>query len=317
MKKIFLSLFLFLILSSNINALEYKCKIEGEKDYITAYNNEIDKNELYTSLNINITNIDNIDSLRLYAKYDNSKYEVEECHFLNYATSGCLLAHNNDNLIFYDYKKSNTYKILDFPFFYINFKSNEKTPKEGKTNIEVYFEDAIDKDGNKIDIIPCTKTFEFKQIVSNANVNIDKVEESSKDIDVLIEGYDFIFDSNTYEYDLKVDKNVTNLPVKVLVSDEYTYTLTGASDLNTYGNRITITIIDSQNKEKVYTINVIKEKEDIKDLDINKNIKNTIKNTNYKKYIPHICIIFISLIVLIIIFRKITARKIDKFLDKM
>ncbi len=318
MKKFLFIIFMFLIFSLNIDAISYECSISNEKDYITAYEEGLNESSLYTYMNVDITNIENIESLSLYVKYDSKKYDVQGCHFLNYNTSGCSLSLKSNNIIYYDYKYSDSYKIKDYPFFYVNFMSNQNTPKSGSTKVEVYFDSAKDKNGNSISIKGCSKTFTFKK-----DENAEAIDNTQTDIEidgytVLIDGYDFKFDRDKYEYSLDVDKDVNSLDVKVLVDEDYKYTMTGAADLNTFGNKITITITDNENNEKNYVININKEKTEIKKTPGAKSVaKNIFSSIDVKKYIIGGLIIVISLIVLIAIIKKLTSRKIDKYLDKL
>jgi len=186
MKKKVVLLFMFLlILPINIFALEYNCELSGTDKF---YSKPSDLNSIVifrTNLYINITNIENISSFTLYVDYDEQLVGVTSCGLLNYIATPCSTTGNpNNRIIFYDYKFSNNYlEMFDkYSLYNILFLPISSTPKEGETEINVYIEDAIDKDGNPITVNSCSKKYKFAE--GKLTISIDpseKEEEQSKD----------------------------------------------------------------------------------------------------------------------------------------
>ena len=312
MKKV-LFIIMFFISINYINALEYSCSISGD-NIIHSYNENMDEKSLYSFINIEIDNIEELESFRFYAKYDKDLYDVKDCHFLNYNTSGCQKAASDNSLVVYEYNYSKSYELSSYPFYYINFVGNINTPTEGETTIKVYFENVKDKNGKSVEIEPCEKILKFDK-TSMTETATETVEIT--EVNVLIEGYKFKFDENILEYDLKLDNDVNKLKIDVQVPSNYKYTLNGASDLNSSGNKVIITIIDPEENEKVYTIKIIKDKEEIINKDKDNKFINFIYSDKLKKYAPIVIGIIIVILVVILIIRKYNSNKLDKYFDNL
>ena len=301
MKKV---LFIILVLFSfigAINASDYSCEIVGD-DIIYSNSNKT------SYINVNITNVEDLLSFRMYIKYNNKKFDVDTCQFLNYTTSSCSLRTNDNSLIFYDYLYNKDYSLKDYPFFYANFKSNENTPNTGTTTISVYFEDVKDKNNKSITIDKCEKKLSFEEGNGEIDVKTDT-------FNISIDGYNFEFDENTYEYNLDVKSEVNSLDIKVESPDSYKYIVNGATDLNSFGNKVTIDVTTPDNNNVTYTINVIREKTEIETTNIKENIKDNLKNI--KKYLPYILGVIVILLIIIIIIKKKDNNKMDKYLKDL
>ena len=301
MKKVLFTVLIIFSFIGVINASDYSCEIIGD-DII--YSNS----EKTSYINVNITNIDEIKSFRMYIKYENKKYKVDTCQFLNYNTTSCFLRVNDKSLIYYDYNYNKDYKLHDYPFFYASFKSIDKTPSEGESTITVYFEDVKTNENKNVTITDCNKTFTFVKESDEKLVKVDK-------FNIEIEGYSFEFDPDTLDYYLYVEDIINNLDIKVSAPDNYKYTINGATDLNTFGNKVTINVTDNKGKEKVYTINVMRDKESLERTDIKKDVKNTLKDI--KKYLPYILIVLVIIIIIMLIVHKKDNKKMDKYLDNL
>lgn len=300
MKKVLFTVLISLFFIGHIYASIYTCEIEGDE---VIYSNS-DKSSY---INVYINDIENIKSFRMYIKYDNKKFQVGTCQFLNYTTSSCFLRTNDKSLIYYDYNYSKDYSLNDYPFFYVNFKSNDKTPTEGETMVNVYFEDVKDNNNKSTTIEGCSK----KLVYAIDNTPKTKYEE----LNILIDGYKFEFDKDTYEYNLYVKKAINTLDVKVHAPDEYKYKINGATDLNTFGNKVTIEVEDKDNNVKVYTINVVRQNKDIERTDIKKDLKSSL--IGIKKYVPFTIVVLVILAIALIIINKKDNNKIDKHLDNL
>lgn len=302
MKKILFTIFVIFTFINVLNASNYSCEISGDD---ILYSNS----DKYSYINVNIENIEDILSFRMYIKYDNKLFDVDKCQFLNYTTSICSLRANDKSLIFYDYNYSEDYKINDYPFFYANFKSNLNTPIEGSSKIEVYFEDVKDKNNNNIRIDKCSKIFTFEN-------EGDKLLEE-KTFDIKIKDYDFTFDKSISDYKLYVEDNINSIDIDMSCPSNYSCEISGASDLNSFGDKVLINVTTDSNEELVYTINVIREKSNyIKD-DIKTEVKSIIKKSKIKIYYPYILGAFIFILIVVMIVRKKDSKKMDKYLDNL
>ena len=297
MKKILFTILISFAFIGALNAAEYSCEITGDD---VLYSNS-DKTSY---INVNINNIEDISSLRMYIQYDNKLFDTSTCQFLNYTASACSLRANDKSKIFYDYTFNKDYSLNDYPFYFANFISNDKTPNTGKTTIKVYFDDVKDKNNKSIKINECTKEFTFMEGTDGKTIS-DK-------LNIEIAGYKFDFDEETYEYNFAIDKDINSLDIKVTTPENYKYSVNGATDLNTFGNKITIIITDLENNETTYTINVIREKSQTVPTDIKKEAKSFLKD--FKKYLPEIVAVLIITFTVIIIISKTGNKKMDKYL---
>ena len=300
MKKVLFTIIISFVFVGALNASDYSCEITGD-DVI--YSNS----EKTSYINVKINNIEEISSLRMYIQYDNKLFDTSTCQFLNYTASACSLRANDKSRVFYDYVYSDEYSLNDYPFYFANFKSNNKTPDTGKTTIKVYFDDVKDKNNKSVKISECTKEFTFAEGTDGKNIS-DK-------LNIEIDGYKFDFDESTYEYSIPVDTDINSLNVKVTTPENYKYSINGASDLNTFGNKVTIVVTDENNNETTYTINVLREKQEVTQTNIKKEAKGILKD--FKKIYPFIIGAVIIVVIVIIVFSKKDSKKMDKYLDNL
>jgi len=301
MKKVLCILLVIFSFVSVLNATEYECSISGSESIKS-------NSQDYSYLNIDISNIENISSLRMYIKFDDKLYSTNKCKFLDYANT-CDIAVSDSGSVYYNYSYNKDYSLNDYPFYYISFISNENTPSEGNTKISVYFEDAKDINNKDISIKGCEKELYFED--GNSQTTI-----SYEDLNIKIKDFDFDFDKDTYEYNLYVDSEINSLDIEVQAPDDYTYFVSGATDLNSFGNKVLITVSNSEN-EYTYTINVNREKEEFIPTDIKGEISSVVKKANIKTYYPYILIPLIIIVLIVIIVKKINNKKMDKYLDNL
>ena len=77
--------------------------------------------------------------------------------------------------------------------------------------------------------------------------------------DIIISGYKFAFETSKTNYTLTVAPEVNDLDINViLIDEESTYKIIGNENLEN-GSQITIKVTDKNNKEKDYTINIVKD----------------------------------------------------------
>ena len=77
--------------------------------------------------------------------------------------------------------------------------------------------------------------------------------------DIKISGYKFAFDSTKTNYSLTIAPEITSIDINVtLINEESSYKIIGNENLEN-GSQITIKVTDKNNKEKDYTINIVKD----------------------------------------------------------
>ena len=320
MKKVVIFLitcFSFLI---SINASVYTCNITGESEM---YSYDEKRSDFFYIVNekININHIEELSTFKLHIAYDNDLYGTYGCSFLNKAFSDCTINKNSKEIYYtYNYSSKND---LNNDLYTARFISNYKTPSEGESVIKVYFDSAKDKQGNKVSIEECYKTITFKDLegyfVPSEVKEVNEDSEVSSYIKTLkIKGYNLDFDSETFEYNLHVKSDVNKLDISLeLYDSNASYLIKGASDLNSFGNKVIILVKSSDNDETEYKINVVREKEEIEKTSIKEEVKNIFSKNNIKKYLPIVIGILLIIIIIIFVIKKISSKKIDKFLDEI
>ncbi len=319
MKKIFTFLIMFLLFIVNINAEEFKCTITGSD---SMYPLDEERSEFFfiTNYKINIENIDKLSSFNMYISFDNKLYDIKGCAFLNNEIGKCKIS---DNKVTYSYSSSSKNNLKN-DFYTLSLKSNDTTPNKGESNIKVYFEKAKDKNKNAVTIDECYQTISFKEVgnfvVPSENTG-NEIEDSNPSVKIKkidIKGYNLELKDDVYEYDLEVDNDVNKLDIELELEDKNAkYTITGASDLNSFGNKVIINVTSSDNEEQEYKINIIKEKKEINTTDIKEDIKKSSWFQNIKDNYLIIIGGIILIILLILIIRKLSSKKLDKYLDNL
>ena len=110
---------------------------------------------------------------------------------------------------------------------------------------------------------------------------------------ISIKGYEIDFSRDIYEYTLKIGNEDVLDITPVLEDNNSSYIITG-NDKLVNGSVIKIKVITDENNEKVYTINILKDKE-----------IEVVKNNNYK----YIFIVMIGVLLIINIVRFLRRRK--------
>lgn len=317
MKKLFMFIIFFLFIVI-IHASGYTSSINGE-DVMYPYDETRSNYFFVSNMRINIDDIEDLSSFNMYISYDKDKIGVSECSLFDGNKKDCTFSSDN-SVIKYSYKYSKDYKF-DKDFYIVSFVSNNKTPNNGTSDIKVYFEDAKDKNGNDVKIDESVKTITFKEIGEYYVPSDNKKEESEVSSyikELKIDGYDIDFDSKTQDYTIKVDNEINKLDISVELYDKNgRYIITGASDLNSFSNKISILVTSSDNEEREYKINVIREKQEINKASITGEVNNIVKKTNIKSYIPFIGGGIVLIILLVLIIKKLSSKKLDKFLDNI
>ena len=320
MKKIIFTIIVLFTFIIKTYASSYTCNLSGDS---TMYPYDETKSVYFYVVNmkIDIENIKDLSSFDMYIKYDKDLFGVYGCTFLNNNRSNCNFNKDDNSIITYNYKYSNKYNFDNTTFYTVSFISNHKTPNSGNSEVKVYFENVKDKNNNDSEINECIREIAFKEmdeyyIPSETKETHESTDSSSYIKNLTIKGYNIEFDSNTQEYVLKVSSDVNKLDIDVELFDSNgSYIISGASDLNSFGNKITITVTSSNNEERKYTINVLKDKQTIDDTNIKEKVKSFINFKNIKKNLPYILGGIIAIILLIILIKKLSSRKLDKYLD--
>ena len=290
---------LILLIPINVDALEYKSTLSG-KDTIYSKKNTYWQ-ALYSNLYVDITNIENIGYFEMYVSYDKNLIGLNNCNLFNYAGSGC---HMSSSKIYYKYEYSDSYEkyFNNNSFYRIVFVSNDSTPSSGTMKVDVYFENAKDKEQNPITITSSSKTYTF----SESKINVPTTEEdtsNNKD------------ESNNQAIGDDKENTSTNENNNYVESQNDT---SGNNSINNKDNGINNNEIEN-NESNGNSIKETKEdKTGTKTDDENHNVSSEKqepheKNHNYK----YLIIVGITLGVIIIGIVLIVTYKNNKKLDKM
>ena len=99
-------------------------------------------------------------------------------------------------------------------------------------------------------------------VVSPRVTYVSRVLSSDcKILDLKVKGYKIDFDSDTYEYHIKVGNKVKSLDIEVILSDDNaTYVINGNDDFKEGENVVTVVVTAEDGSTKTYTLIVDKEK---------------------------------------------------------
>lgn len=129
---------------------------------------------------------------------------------------------------------------------------------------------------------------------------------------ITINGQSLEIQPSREEYEVQIGENQNEIEVKVELEDsKATYEVVGANNLKENNNQVKINVTAENGQRKTYIIKTIQEEVKTEPLLELPNIKMD------KKTIIIGCSIFIGLIVLILIIRKLRDRKVDKVLKDL
>lgn len=128
---------------------------------------------------------------------------------------------------------------------------------------------------------------------SGSNTSNNDTDKGYYLSNIEIKGYKIDFSRDIYEYTLKIGNEDVLDITPVLEDNNSSYIITG-NDKLVNGSVIKIKVITDENNEKVYTINILKDKE-----------IEVVKNNNYK----YIFIVIIGVLLIINIVRLLRRRK--------
>lgn len=155
-------LFLVLLVPLKVSALEYSATLSGRDKFY-----EKDEKYLYgllfTTLYIDIDNLENIASVDVYIKYDRNVIGLNDCSSFNFIGDFCGVHPDDRRIIFHYNGFASKEEISNYHFYHVTFTPIDQTPSVGTTTVEVSFENAIDKNQNPITIPSLTKTYTFAQ----------------------------------------------------------------------------------------------------------------------------------------------------------
>lgn len=355
MKKIMLLIILVLIFPTKTNALEYEVKLSGEDTISSKPNNPEDLNRAYTSLFIDITNFENIDSFTMYVKFDKNLIGLNTCNLFNYISEGCYIT--NDKTVFYNYKYNDGYSkyFNNYRFYRVGFMPIDTTPDSGTTTVEVSFENAKDKNQNPITIKSSSKTYTFRKpgMIFKSNDNestnsntLNEDEKNNNNDDIInynnenntstdstnqksnnnyinklkIENYDIDFNKDKNNYTIDINNDINKLNIEVILDDsKATYKIIGEDDLKANNYEVYIDVISESGKKNTYIIKTNITNDTINT--INKDNEVIEYEDNEKNFIQkinkkHFVIAGISFIFIILIIAIISHIN-NKKIDKM
>lgn len=183
-------------------------------------------------------------------------------------------------------------------------------------------------------------TEEIKDIPTSITTNNNPINESSKEPpkqeikeetkssnafikNIFIDNYDIDFEKNKTNYNLKLNKDINELDINVVLEDQKaTYKIIGADDIKNNNNEIAIIVTAEDNNILTYTINIkyLNETEEITPVKEKINIKKLITKYLTKDNLTYIGItigIIIIIILLIILKNKRENKKINKLLGEL
>ena len=292
MKKIFLFLMFFFVTFINVYA---------EGSYVTAIKVDGNNLKDFASDNegpytINVES--NKDKITLGYLYDKNMYDNEGSQgdiTLNYGTNELYFKVTNKN----DANDSKTYKInvvrpdnrstdnslsslivgnskvvlTDANTYNVSVDSKttsveiKATPANGATLVDGYGERI---GNNAVSITGQSASVEIRVKAENESVrtytiNINKTDYKSNDAtlkSLTLEGIDFDFKSNTYEYNLSVKYNVSQTKIQATVNNEKATTKYQENvNLKVGANDIEIKVTAEDGTEKTYKLNITREEE--------------------------------------------------------
>lgn len=96
----------------------------------------------------------------------------------------------------------------------------------------------------------------YNDVTTTYTINVNKnYSDKPKINNITINGYNFIFNQDIYEYNLLVKYGTTNLDVLVDCDDDYTYTISGNTSISN-GSKILIVAKSESSEDLIYTINI-------------------------------------------------------------
>lgn len=224
---------------------------------------------------------DELDKISAYGGNNTQgNFNIGTLKFKNNGSSNIITI---DNIIFYD----TNYKpiVINTISSKVNVKeentSTGNTTNNNSSNGNGGSNTSDNKNNDDIDNSDNT---------SNNDTDTDKGYYLSN---IEIKGYEIDFSRDIYEYTLKIGNEDVLDITPVLEDNNSSYIITG-NDKLVNGSVIKIKVITDENNEKVYTINILKDKE-----------IEVVKNNNYK----YIFIVIIGVLLIINIVRLLRRRK--------
>lgn len=96
----------------------------------------------------------------------------------------------------------------------------------------------------------------YNDVITTYIINVNKnYIDKPKINNIKINGYDFTFNQDTYQYNLTVKYGTTSLDVLVDCDDDYTYTISGNTSISN-GSKLLIVAKSESSEDVVYTINI-------------------------------------------------------------
>lgn len=115
--------------------------------------------------------------------------------------------------------------------------------------------------------VESTNNKETNNTSTNNNTTTDKNKNTTSNIikSFIVKEYDFHYNPEQKNYDLKVDEDTNSLDIVIkLLDSEAKYEIIGADNLKKNNNEVTVNITDKNGNVDTYTINVIYSEEETK-----------------------------------------------------
>lgn len=256
--------------SSEITSFEASLTLEGEIKLISF----ISDREVWASGRES----DGLDKISAYGGNNTQgSFNIGTLKFKNNGSSNIITI---DNIIFYD----TNYKPI-----VINTISSKVNVKEDNTSTG-----STNNNGSNGNSESNTSDNKNNDDVDNSdNTSNNDTDKGYYLSNIEIKGYKIDFSRDVYEYNLKIG-NEDVLDITPILEDNNSSYIISGNDKLVNGSVINIKVITENDDEKVYTINILKDKE-----------IEVAKNNNYK----YIFIVIIGILLIINIVRLLRRRK--------
>lgn len=251
------------------NIIEVKYYLDGfNNNYLKAikgiinYNQEILELITITSNNQTAAIINN-NFLNIYKNYNNNslllilKFKALKPGVSYITINNIEISTNNPNTTLDNNSKETKIEILP------QLSQEVLQPPEKNNNPTTYLSNTL-----KQDLIPDDSPQEeiYEELIPAKSIQLISLSTDNDIKSLTIQEYNINFNKDTLEYFIKVGNDVDNLNIDIILNDNNSYyEITGNENFKNGSNKVDITITSLAGNTKTYTINVLKEKENIKE----------------------------------------------------
>lgn len=251
------------------NIIEVKYYLDSlNNNYLKAikgtinYNQEILELITITSNNQTAAIINN-KFLNIYKNYNNNslllilKFKALKPGVSYITINNIEISTNNTNTTLDNNSKETKIEILP------QLSQEVLQPSEKNNNPITYLSNTL-----KQDLIPDDSPQEeiYEELIPAKSIQFISLSTDNDIKSLTIKEYNINFNKDTLEYFIKVGNDVDNLNIDIILNDNNSYyEITGNENFKNGSNKVDIIITSLAGNTKTYTINVLKEKENIKE----------------------------------------------------